>query len=179
MLYQKQNQKLANIQTRGDLTKVLDEAKEIFILAEQLLRKTTETERDLNKIDINAMAEELLQDTKIISLYKAITGASDTNDLDYEVKVNLLESILKLYLRVRSFSFAKDIKFHKKQEQRNLKFKSKALPNDIKKLQANKHICPTQIAPSFVANCGRRTQFLFLERSSTVLSLLDSCFVRI
>ena len=62
------------------------------------------------------MTEELLQDTKIISLYKAVTGASDTNDLDYEVKVNLLESILKLYLRVRSFSFAKDIMSHKKQE---------------------------------------------------------------
>ena len=79
------------------------------------------------------MTEELLQDTKIISLYKAITGPSDTNDLYYEVKTNLLESILKLYLRVHSFSFAKDITSHKKQEQRNLKFKSKALRNDIKK----------------------------------------------
>ena len=79
------------------------------------------------------MTEELLQDTKIISLYKAIIGTSDTNDLDNEVKVNLLENILKLYLRVRSFSFAKDITSHKKQEQRNLKFKTKALRNDIKK----------------------------------------------
>ena len=105
----------------------------MFILAEQLFRKTTETEKHLKKIDINAMTEELLQDTKIISLYKAIIGASDTNDLDNEVKVNLLENILKLYLRVRSFSFAKDITSHKKQEQRNLKFKTKALRNDIKK----------------------------------------------
>ena len=79
------------------------------------------------------MTGELLLDTKIISLYKAITDVSDTNDLDYEVKVKLLESILKLYPRVRSFSFAKDITSHKKQEQRNLKFKSKALQNDIKK----------------------------------------------
>ena len=74
------------------------------------------------------MTEELLQDTKII-----ITGASDTNDLYYEVKINLLESILKLYLRVHSFSFANNFMSHKKQEQRNLKFKSKALRNDIKK----------------------------------------------
>ena len=73
------------------------------------------------------MTEELLQDPKIIILYKAIIGASDVNDLDYEVKVNSLENTLKLYLRVRSFSFAKDITSHKKQEQRNLKFKSKAL----------------------------------------------------
>ena len=36
------------------------------------------------------MTEELLQDTKIISLYKAIIGTSDTSDLDNEVKVNLV-----------------------------------------------------------------------------------------
>ena len=84
------------------MTKVVDETQEIFILAEQLFRKTIETERHLKKIDINAMTGELLQDTKIISQNKAITGASDTNDLDYKVKVNLLESILKLYLRERS-----------------------------------------------------------------------------
>ena len=77
------------------------------------------------------MNEELLQDTKIISLYKAIIGASDTNDLDYEVKTNLQENIIKLYLRARFFSFGKDIASHKKQEQRNLKFKSKVLRNDI------------------------------------------------
>ena len=79
------------------------------------------------------MTKELLQDTKIICIYKAVIGASDTNDLDNEVKVNLLENILKLYLRIRSFSFAKDITYHKKQEQRNLKFKTKALRIDIKK----------------------------------------------
>ena len=79
------------------------------------------------------MTEELLQDTKIISLYKAIIGASETNDLDNEVKVNLLENILKLYLCVCSFSFAKDILSHKKQEQRNLKFKTKVLRNYIRK----------------------------------------------
>ena len=32
------------------------------------------------------MTEELLQDTKIISLYKAIFGVSDTNDFNNEVK---------------------------------------------------------------------------------------------
>ena len=88
----------------------------MFILAEQLFCKTTETERHLENVDINVMTGELLLDTKIISLYKAITDVSDTNDLDYEVKVKLLESILKLYLCVRSFSFAKDITSHKKQE---------------------------------------------------------------
>ena len=170
---EKQNQKLVDIQTRGGLTKVVDEAQEMFILAEQLFRKTTETEKKMKKIDISAMTEEFLQDTKIVSLYKAIIGGSDTNDLD-EVKVNLLENILKLYLRVRSFSFAKDITSDKKQEQRNLKFKTKGLRNDIKKLQANKHICNSQIPSTFVPNCGGRTQFLFFERSGLTLFLLNT-----
>ena len=125
------------------------------------------------------MSEELLQDTKIISLYKAIIGASDTNNLDNEVKVNLLEKILKLYLHVHSFPFAKGIASHKKQEQRSLKFKRKALRNEIKKLQANKHICTSQIPSTFVPNCGGKTQFLFFERSDTACSLLEFCFVRI
>ena len=62
------------------------------------------------------MTEDLLQDTKIISLYKTIIGASNTTDLDYEVKANLLENLLKVYLRGCSFSFVKDITSHKKQE---------------------------------------------------------------
>ena len=47
---EKQNQKLVDIQTRGDLTKVADEAQEMFILAEQLFCKTTETEKHLKKL---------------------------------------------------------------------------------------------------------------------------------
>ena len=110
---EKQNQKLVDIQIRNGLTKVVDEAQEMFILAEQLFLKTTETEKHLKKIGISAMTEELLQDTKIINLCKAIIGVSDTNNLDNEFKVNLLENSLKL--RVRSFSFAKGITSHKKQ----------------------------------------------------------------
>ena len=36
-------EKLVDIQTRGGLTKVVDEAQEIFLLAEQLFHKTAET----------------------------------------------------------------------------------------------------------------------------------------
>ena len=104
---EKQNQKLVDIQTICGLTKAVDEAQEMFILAEQLLRKTTETEKHLKKIDINAMTQELLHDTKIISLQKGIIGASDANDLDNEVKVDLLENVLKLYLGVRFFPLQK------------------------------------------------------------------------
>ena len=97
------------------MTKVVEVAQKILILAQQLFREATEEERHLKKIYINAMTEELLQDTIIIRLYKVIIGVSDTNDLDYEVKVNLLGNIFKLYLCVCFYSFAKDITSHKKQ----------------------------------------------------------------
>ena len=38
---EKQNPKLVDIQTRAGLTKIVDEAQEMFILAEQLFYKTT------------------------------------------------------------------------------------------------------------------------------------------
>ena len=41
---EKQNHKLVGIQTRGDLTKVVDETQEMFIFVKQLFRKTNETE---------------------------------------------------------------------------------------------------------------------------------------
>ena len=120
------------------------------------------------------MTEELLQDTKVTSLYKAIIGASDTNDLDYEIKVKFVENISTNLSSCRFLFLSKRHNVHKKQEQRNLKFKSKALWNE-----ANKHACSAQIPSTFVSNCGGKIQFLFLERSSTASSLLDSCFVMI
>ena len=44
---EKQKRKLVNIQTRGGLIKLTDEAHEKFILAEKLFRKTTETEKHI------------------------------------------------------------------------------------------------------------------------------------
>ena len=50
--------------------------------------KLLKQKKNLKKIDINAMTQELLHDTKIITLYKAFIAASDTSDLDNAVKLN-------------------------------------------------------------------------------------------
>ena len=42
----------------------------------------------------------------IVSLFSVV---SDGIDIQNEIKDNILEKMLELYLRVRSFSFAKDI----------------------------------------------------------------------
>eukprot|EP00795_Rhopilema_esculentum_P010442 gene10442-19146_t len=54
-----------------------------------------------------------------------------TLPIDFEVKNNLLENMLKLYLRVRSFSFARDVAGNHLYASR--KVKTKALRKDIKK----------------------------------------------
>ena len=54
---EKQNQKLVDIQTRVDLIEIVEGSQEMFILPEQLFRKTTETERHLKKIDISAVTQ--------------------------------------------------------------------------------------------------------------------------
>ena len=85
---------MVDIQTRSGLTKVVDVAQEMFILAEQLFHETTETERHLKRIDINAMTGVLLQDTKIISLYKAI--------LVLWIQIILIMKLKLIYWRVSS-----------------------------------------------------------------------------
>lgn len=111
-----QNQKLSGVQTSGGLKKVVDEAQEMFIFAEQWFRKTIETEGHLKKTDIKAMTGELLQDAKIVSLYKTIVGVIQ---MILIVKLKLIYlRISSIYLRVSSFSFAKYVTSHKKQEQK-------------------------------------------------------------
>ena len=62
----------------------------------------------------------------IVSLFSVI---SDGIDIQNEIKDNILENMLELYLRVRSFSFAKDIT----SKQKKLHDKDKGLRKEIKR----------------------------------------------
>ena len=62
----------------------------------------------------------------IVSLFSVI---SDGIDIQNEIKDNILEKMLELYLRVRSFSFAKDIT----SKQKKLHDKDKGLRKEIKR----------------------------------------------
>ena len=65
------------------------------------------------------MTEELLQDAKIIGLYKTIVGVIQ---MILIVKLKLIYlRISSIYLCVSSFSFAKYVTSHKKQEQKMTK----------------------------------------------------------
>ena len=86
------------------------------------------------KIALQPMVDHLLFDTEVISMYNCLIENS-TLPIDFEVKNNLLENMLKFYLCVRSFYFARDVVGNHLYASR--KVKTKALRKDIKKQQIN------------------------------------------
>ena len=56
------------------------------------------------------MVEELLQDVELVSIFNGIIESSgDSNDIDVNIKNNILLTMLKLYLRVPTFSLSRDV----------------------------------------------------------------------
>lgn len=122
------NQILVCVQNRGGLTAVTDNCQQIFRRVEEQFRCDTEI-NNLRKIDVQKITNQLLREVDIISLFDLIcdTDKSGITMIQPEVKYNVLEGMIKLYLRVRSFSLAKDITSRKNAEK-----KSKALRREIK-----------------------------------------------
>ena len=123
------SQRLIQTQSRGGLTAVKTEAQKIFEHAEGMF-KVHSSSSTVFKIDTKSMTNNLLMNTEVVSLFNTLSEDSGVA-IDSEIKDNLLENMLNLYLRVRSFSYAKDVtnkhKFALKKK------KSKALRKDIKK----------------------------------------------
>ena len=82
------------------------------------------------------MVSSLMEDREILSLYSIIVETSENeNSVSFsDLANNILEIILKLYLRIRSFSLTKDIvQLHKEKK------KVKSLRKTIKK--ASQKLC--------------------------------------
>ncbi|XP_065653674.1 uncharacterized protein LOC136080663 [Hydra vulgaris] len=129
------DQKLICTQNRGGLTVVTKECQNIFILTEGLFRRET-NQSNLKRIDVAKMVSSLMEDRKIISLYSNIVETFENeNSVSYsDLANNILENMLKLYLRIRSFSLTKDIvQLHKEKK------KVKSLRKTIKK--ASQKLC--------------------------------------
>ena len=98
---------LTNIRDRGGLTKVTPEVSNILQITEQYFKK--KSSGNVHKLNTDDMVSYLILDPDILSNYSQLWENSDK-----EVALNLLKDILTLYLRVRSFSYAKDkIQQHK------------------------------------------------------------------
>ena len=122
-------QKLIACQARGGLTGVNVECQKTFIISEQTFRAYTPAHR-LNIIENEKIIKSLLENIKVISHLNSFVDCNSSNKLNEEVKLNVLEQILKLYIRVHSFSYAKDFTDKQKQHSSN---QNKALRKGLKK----------------------------------------------
>ena len=124
-------QKLIACQTRGCLTGVNVECQKILIIAEQTFWAYTSAHH-LNIIENEKITKSLLENIKVITHLNSFVDCNSCNKLNEELKLNVLERMLKNYIRVRSFSYAKD--FTNKQKQHSCN-QNKALCKGLKKSQ--------------------------------------------
>ena len=122
------SKQLVNIKNRGGLWSVSDDTVMIFHVAETLFVKTTALGG--NKIEAQSMVDKLLVSPIILSCMSLVCK-STALQIDQEIKLNLLEHMLTLFIRVRAFSYAKD----KKQAFRRMqkKAREKSLRTELKK----------------------------------------------
>jgi hypothetical protein len=122
--------RLIHAKRRGGLTEINSEAQKIFFQAENIY-KTYVNSNDMREHNINTqkMASELMLDPMVVSSYGNIIDASCLS-VDIEIKENVLEKLLTLYLKVRAFSTAKDIVSKHRIEKKSKK--TKALRKDLK-----------------------------------------------
>ena len=92
----------------GGLWLVTPEVFEIFLLVESYFRAHM-TAKFVTKIDSSAMVSDLINNCGILSYFSKIRNKSIEN-VPKEIALNLLEHILVLYIRARTFSFVKDKK---------------------------------------------------------------------
>lgn len=120
---------LINAKNRGGLWKIVPEIRKIFLIAESKFRLYTA--HRISKIDSNNLVSQLMLNSLVKGNYFDVCSRADTDKIPKEIALNLLEHLLLLYVRVRSFSFAKDkVKKHKLEMQQR---KTKSLRTELKR----------------------------------------------
>ena len=120
--------KLVNTHNRGGLWKVTHDVISIFTVTESYFLTATKTV--CNKIDCKKITSSLMSDSVVLSYFSKLRSSS-SDHVKKEVALNLLEDLLTLYIRVRTFSYVKDKQqLHKLQAN---KAKSRSLRTEIKK----------------------------------------------
>ena len=128
MVDKTRDQRLVDSLNRGGLTPISEDCEQIFYKAEELFRQETSV-FNLRNINIPEITSNLMCQSDMVSLINSIVNISGS-DIDSELKDNLFEKMIQLYLRVRSFSLAKDLTSGKKKSCSN---KAKGLRKEIKR----------------------------------------------
>ena len=120
--------KLVSALNRGWLCIINETIEKIFVIAEKYFHIST-LKFGLRHIDINDIVEKLRSFSYIKDYFSEIKHLSEI-PVSEEVSYTTLHNILHLYIKVRSFTFAKDkVEKHKIKNKQN---KSKALRKEIK-----------------------------------------------
>ena len=82
-------------------------AQTIFIGTEKYLRFLT-SNYPVKRIDINEIMSRSINDSEVLTAFICMKATSELK-LDDKVAKDVLQSIIHLYIRVRSFSFARDV----------------------------------------------------------------------
>ena len=78
------------------------------MITEEKFRYDTKQNPHLAKINIE-LTNTLLENTELISYFNSIVDTSGVDNFDDDAHEKLLHDMLSLYLRVRSYSLARDI----------------------------------------------------------------------
>ena len=123
-----QDQPLINLQSRGGLTGIASHAKNMFLKAEHVFREFTARNNPQN-INCKEMVDMLMYEVQVISCYTISTQLLE--NIDEELLLNVVESMFTLYLRVRSFSYVRELAAEKKKEKQVL-MKEKTLRKGLR-----------------------------------------------
>ena len=126
------SQTLVNLNDRGGLWNVNKEMQGIFIECENIFRARTSTFQ--TSIDSTSLVSEMLQNCHVVSSYRLICYGVEPKVPD-EICFNILEKMLMLFTRVRTFSYAKDICEKYKSKKKHAKKSS--LRTEIKKASSS------------------------------------------
>ena len=125
-----ESQKLVTSLNHGGLWSPTRKAQTIFLKAEHYFRETCKPGQCQRSTNIHDAIEKSCKDPDVVSSFNAIVSEASLK-IENSVCKDMLHSIINLYVRVRSFSFARDIIHKHKIKQKQVK--AKALRKEIQR----------------------------------------------
>ena len=119
---------------RGGLWYISDHIQKVFVITEKYFCLQIKNNPSSTSINIRKMSLELAKLPFVEESFDMLVGKTEV-EIDKETKKNLLFGIIKLYLQVRAFSYAKDTTYKFKAEQKKKKEKG-GLRKNIKNSMA-------------------------------------------
>ena len=126
------SQTLVNIRDRGGLWRVEKRMQTIFSHCEIIFRLHTTNFKTL--LVCKDIVSEALEDLTIISSFETICLDAEV-DVQKEILYNLLEDIVTLFVKVRTFSFSQDVR--EKHKARKKETRKSSLRTEIKKASSS------------------------------------------